>query len=316
MPRQLHWSELRGGIISAAVIAVLIAATLLFARVGAIHGKKVTLYVVTHDATGVLAGTEVWLAGKKAGRVTDVSFRPPSSDTTERLLITTEFLADALPNVRRDSYAQIRPGGSLIGAPVLFIATGSAASPPAGDGDTIHTRTNTPIGDVVSKVGSIRPEVSALASGVKALNAQISRPTGTIGNFRTQGLPRLPDVRERMSRITGKATRGSGTIGLAMRRNLMARASRVMAAADSVRALLSSDKGSIGRFRRDTTLVTTAAGIMAQVDTLRALASDPLGSIGGAHSDSTLTRELDRTRSELDSLIRNIKAHPLRYINF
>jgi hypothetical protein len=68
MPRQHHWRELTGGMIAAAVIAALTIAVLMFARVGGLHGKKVTLYVVTREAPGVLAGTDVWLAGKKPSR--------------------------------------------------------------------------------------------------------------------------------------------------------------------------------------------------------------------------------------------------------
>ena len=90
MPRHLHWSELTGGIIATALIVGLIVVIFLFARVGALHGKKVTLYVLTDDATGVLSGTEVWLGGKKAGLVKSVGFRPPSPDTLERLVIKTE----------------------------------------------------------------------------------------------------------------------------------------------------------------------------------------------------------------------------------
>src|SRR5881275_1789276 len=115
MPHQLHWRELTGGIIAAAAIALLILVVLVFARVGALHGKKVTLYVVTDEAPGVLAGTEVWLAGEKEGVVKDVTFRPVTVDTLERILIITEVLEEALPSVRRDSYAQIRPGGRMIG---------------------------------------------------------------------------------------------------------------------------------------------------------------------------------------------------------
>src|SRR5947208_16657717 len=106
MPHKLHWRELTGGIIAVIAIALLTVLILLFARVGALHGKKVTLYVVTDDASGVLAGTEVWLSGEKEGLVKEVKFRPSSVDTLERLLIVTEVLKDALPNVRRDSYAQ------------------------------------------------------------------------------------------------------------------------------------------------------------------------------------------------------------------
>ena len=84
----------------------------MFARVGALHGKKVTLYVVADDATGVLSGTEVWLGGMKEGLVTDVSFRPPSTDTLERVLITTQLLKEALPNVRRDSWLRYAPAAA------------------------------------------------------------------------------------------------------------------------------------------------------------------------------------------------------------
>jgi hypothetical protein len=316
MPRQLHWSELTGGIIAAGVIGALIVITFVFARVGAIHGKKVTLYVVTNDATGVLSGTEVWLGGKKEGLVKDVFFRPPSTDTLERVVVATEVLKEVLPTIRRDSYAQIRPGGSLIDAVIVYIAPGTASSPPLHDGDTVHTRAKTPISNLAEEITSIRPEFTALASQVKELNAKAASPLGTTGNFRRHGLPEMPGASARMSRITAKATRGNGTIGLATRNNLMGRASHAMAAADSIRTLMSSKKGSLGRFRRDSTLVTKAARVLAEVDTLRALFSDPVGTIAAAHSDSALTRQLARTHALLDSLIKNAKSHPSRYINF
>ncbi|MDP9202516.1 MAG: MlaD family protein [Gemmatimonadota bacterium] len=304
------------GIIAVAVIAVLTIVTLLFARVGNIHGKKVTLYVVTDDASGVLSGTEVWLAGQKEGLVKEVSFRPPATDTMERLLIRMEFLEQALPSVRRDSYAQIRPGGRLIGTPIVYISAGSATSPPLHDGDTVHTRSKSRIADLTTNVGTIGPAFSALASEVNELNTKLASPLGTIGNARAHGIPRMPEVSARMSRLTARATQGNGTIGLATRTHLMARASHAMAAADSIRNLVSSNKGSLGRFRRDTTLVTKAKGVLAELDTLRALAASPIGAIAAAHSDSSLTRELNRTHALLDSLIRNIKRNPLRYINF
>lgn len=316
MPRQIHWRELTGGIIAVAVIVLLIFATLRYARVGVIHGKKVTLYVHTDEATGVRSGTEVWVAGQKSGLVTNVQFQPPSGEMGERLVITTEILEAALPNVRQDSYAQVRPSGSLIGTPVVYIAAGMATSPPLHDGDTLHTRLKTRVGRLVADVGSIEPAVSEFAASVKELYAKAKSPVGTIGNLHIHGLPRMPEVSERMTRIATKATSGSGTLGLASRNNLRARASHVMAAADSIRALASSNKGSLGRFRRDSTLATKAKGVLAQLDTLRAFASDPIGSLGASDPDSTLTRELNQRRVLMAALIKDIKSHPLRYINF
>jgi ABC-type transporter Mla subunit MlaD len=316
MPHQLHWRELTGGIIAAAVIAVLTIVTLLFARIGGLHGKKVTLYAVTDEATGVLSGTEVWLAGQKQGVVREVSFRPASTDTTERVLIRMDFLEEGLPLVRRDSYAQIRPAGTLIGTPIVYISAGSVTSPPLHEGDTVRKRVKARITDLTGDVETIEPALSKLAASVDELNAKLASPAGTIGSVRTHGIPQLPEVTARMSRIAAKADRGTGTIGLATRTNLMSRASRSMAAADSIRTLMSSNRGSLGRFRRDTTLVTKANGVLAQLDSLSALASNPIGTIAGTQSDSAFNRELARTRVLLASLIRDIKANPLRYINF
>jgi hypothetical protein len=316
MPRRLHWSELTGGLIAAVVIAGLVLVVLLFARVGALHGRKITLYIVTDDATGVLPGTEVWLGGTKEGLVKDVAFRPPSTDTLERVILTTDFLHEALSNVRRDSYAQIKPGGSLIGAPIVYISLGTGDSPPLRDGDTIRTRPTGAIANLAQDIGKIQPEVSALASEVKELNAKVTSPSGTVGSFRAYGLPPMPELNERMSRMSARATNGKGTIGLATRNNLMQRASQAIAAADSVRALMSSHRSSLGRFRRDSTLTTKATGILARLDTLSALLSNPMASIGGAHPDSTLSHEVARSRSLLDSLIKDAKKHPGRYISF
>jgi ABC-type transporter Mla subunit MlaD len=315
MPRRLHWSELTGGVIAAVVIAGLVVITLLFARVGALHGRKITLYVVTDDATGVLPGTEVWLGGKKEGVVKNVAFRPPSTDTLERVILTTDFLREALSNLRRDSYAQIKPGGSLIGAPIVYISLGTSDSRQLRDGDTIRTRPSGAIANLAQDIGTIQPEVAALASEVKKLNAKAASPSGSVGSFRAHGIQAMPELNARMSQLSAKAMNANGTIALASRGNLMERASRAMSGADSIHTLMSSSRSSLGRFRRDSTLMTKASGVMAELDSLSMLLSDPMGSIGGSHSDSALTRGLARSRSLLDSLMKDAKKHPLRYIS-
>jgi phospholipid/cholesterol/gamma-HCH transport system substrate-binding protein len=291
-------------------------AVLLFARVGALHGKKVTLYVVTAEAPGVLAGTEVWVAGQKEGVVKDVTFQPPTAPESERVVISTEFLSEVLSSVRRDSYAQIKPGGSLIGTLVVSISPGTTNAAPLGDGDTVYARKGGAVANLSEDISSIGPQFAALGAATRELADKINRPVGTVGNYRARGLPDLPDVTAGMSSLSARATSGNGTIGRAMRGDLQARASHAMAAADSIRTLMASNRGSLGRFRRDTTLVTKAGLVLAEVDTLRALLSDPVGSIEAAHSDSTLGLQLARTHTLLAALIKDAKSHPLRYIRF
>ena len=316
MPHQLHWRDLRGGIIAAAVIAALILVVLVYARVGALHGKKVTLYVVTDDAGGVLAGTEVWVGGKHEGLVDDVTFRPVTADTLERLLITTEVLKEALSNVRRDSYAQIRPGGSMIGTPVVYISPGTTAARELHDGDTIYAKPKAAVGDLAEDVGTIGPQVMGLGEATKALAHKLNQPVGTIGNARINGFEDFGDVKAGVTSLYNRGTRSGGTVANASRTHLIARAWATMGAADSIRQLTSSTHGSIGRFRRDSTLVTKAGHVLAQLDTLRQLVQSPVGTIAAVHSDSVLARQLDRQHMLMDALIKDMKTNPMRYIRF
>lgn len=316
MPRKIHWTELRVGLIAAAAIVVLVLSIMLFARVGALHGKKATLYIVTADATGVLKGTEIWLSGQKIGLVRDVRFRTSAADTSERIVIESQILADRLPPIRRDSRARIGPGSSMIGVPVVFITAGSARQPGLIDGDTIHAALVQKVTDISEQMGTAGAAASSLAVEVKGLVAKMSDRRGSVGAMRSQGMPALTNAESRMSSLMNKATNGRGTIGLVMRGNLGARVSRAMSGVDSILAFTSSNRGNVGRFRHDSTLVPTIKGMMAELDSLRALASNPAGTIGRAHSDSTLLRLMDSSRASLDSLMRDVKSHPLRYIAF
>jgi len=316
MPHQLHWRDLKGGIIAAAVIAGLILVVLVYARVGALHGKKVTLYVVTDEAPGVLAGTEVWVGGKHEGLVDDVTFRPVTADTLERILITTEVLKEALANIRRDSYAQIRPGGTMIGTPVVFVSPGTTATRELHDGDTIYARPRAAVGDLAEDVTTIGPQVMGLGAATKELASKIDRPVGTIGNARINGFEDFGDVKAGVTSLYNRGTRSGGTVANASRTHLMARAWATMGAADSIRRLTSSTRGSIGRFRSDSTLVTKAGHVLAQLDTLRQLVQSPVGTIAAVHSDSVLARQLDREHMLMDALIKDMKTNPMRYIRF
>src|SRR4029078_10704597 len=93
--------------------------------------------VVAADARGVLSGTEVWLSGQKVGLVKDVHFRPPSTDTLERLAIHLEILSKHMHFIRKDAWAELRPGGNLIGSPVVFISSGTSNVAALNEGDTL-----------------------------------------------------------------------------------------------------------------------------------------------------------------------------------
>jgi hypothetical protein len=86
--------------------------------------------------------------------------------------------------------------------------------------------------------------------------------------------------------------------------------------ADSIRALLASPRTSLGRFRRDATLMGTVGQVRDELAAFRAQLDDADGTVGRLSSDSAMTRSLADTQREMAMLFEDMRKRPLRYVNF
>jgi ABC-type transporter Mla subunit MlaD len=315
MARELEWSELKGGAISALVVAALAIGILFFARVGQLRGDTSTLYVYSDDAVGVLPGTEVWLSGEVVGQVKRVHYRPVETDTLRRLSIEARIIADRMRYIRRDSRVDIRPGGNLMGAPVINITGGTSRAPALERGDTLAAVSSSAFKPLGVKVASLSERLTVLADTARRLAAIINSAEGTLGAFNRNGLARMPNTMATMNQLMDKATKGDGTIGLAMRNDLGARFARLMAQKDSIMTLVSSGQGSLGRFQNDSTLGKDIASIKAQLDSLKVRFSGN-GTVARARTDSSLSIQMARMSAELAALMAEVQKNPRRFIPF
>lgn len=316
MPRTRHWRTLLPGILALGLTVGAAVAVLMFARVGALHGSTVRLYTKAAEARGVIKGTAVWLAGQKVGQVTRVELLPPATDTSTRVLIVMDVLEEHLEYIRKDARAQIRAGGTLIGAPVVYLSSTTTASPPVADGDTV---TSLPQGDpegVASRIAHASREFPAIIENVKDLRAELNRSAGTTGAFLNGEELQLDVVKNRGMRLANRALRGDGTIGRALAGDAASRAKVALARADSVRTLVSSGASVIGRFRSDTSLLRTVASVRDEISLARAMLDEPRGTAGRALHDSAMVTELKGVERELGALLADIRAHPIRYVHF
>jgi phospholipid/cholesterol/gamma-HCH transport system substrate-binding protein len=313
MSRNLAWRDLKTGTIAFFAIVGLAMSILLFARVGALHGDTTNIYVVTDDAPGVLNGTEVWLSGTKVGLVRDIHFRSVSTDTTQRLAIHLEVLTKHMQYLRRDAWADIRPGGNLIGSPVVWISSGTSTARGLQEGDTlveISTGMMKPVGERMEALGA---RLTSLAdSGSKVLRLLQSQ-AGAAGRLVGTGWPRVTQQTDQIARLARTAMRGGGTLDGLMHGEIGTHIANIRATKDSISLLLNTPTGNIGRLRADSSLTLKVAHLQGQVDSLRAVLG-AAGGIANLRSDSTMTAEIARVRVELAALMADIKKHPLRYI--
>lgn len=313
MSRTLAWRDLKVGAISFAVIVTLVLSILLFARVGALHGDTTNIYVVADDAPGVLSGTEVWLSGQKVGLVKDVHFRPPSTDTLERLAIHLEILSKHMHFIRKDAWADIRPGGNLIGSPVVFISSGTSRVAALNEGDTlkeISTGMMKPVGDRMEELGN---RLGVLTDSGGRVLRLLQSQAGTAGRLVGSGWPKVTAQTDQIARIARRAAAGEGSLARFAHGDLGAHVARIRAAKDSIGELMSTGRGNIGRFRKDSTLINQISHLRGEVDSLRSLSTGG-GALGKMKSDSTLSIEMRKLREELTALMADLKKRPLRYL--
>jgi phospholipid/cholesterol/gamma-HCH transport system substrate-binding protein len=317
MARRLSWSDVRGGVIACVAMLVVAVVVLKYSRVGALHGRTFRMYALVGEARGVMKGSEVWLSGQKVGKITDITFLPPErADTSRRIRIEMEILEEHRAALRRNAEAQIRPGGSIIGTPVVYLSPGTLKSAAMQPDDTVHTRAQADLEDAAGQFSTATRELPAIMANVRVLAAQLQTTEGTMGAFMNgPGLGELQRARIGTLHLTRRLS-GGGTAGLIMQGGLSTRAARVMARADSVRTLLASPRTSFGRLRRDSTLIGEVADIRNELTLVHAALDEPRGTAGRVMRDSALTRSVGETQRQMTLLFADIKKHPLRYVSF
>ena len=319
MSKPLRWKDLRVGLLSSAAIVVTGVGVLTFGRVGTLHGSTFRLYVATDAARGVIRGTDVWLDGQKVGLVRDVKFRPITVPQHDRVLIVLNVLESAQPHLRKDTKVQIRAGTSVIGDQVVYLSSGTARMARVADGDTIHSTDQIDFESTSADAAQATKEFPAIIENVKLLSAQIKTVDQTLDALGVDGTgSQIISMKARASRIFAKLSDTVGSVGLALSKRdlLMARANRAMAQTDSIRALLASNDHSLGRFRRDSSVVREITRLRAEMSNLQQLAQNPNGTIGRLRGDSAIVQNIHRDLAALDSLMADMKKHPLRYNPF
>lgn len=319
MARSLSWSDVRGGFIAVVALALVAGATFKYSRLGTLHGDTFQLYALVGEARGLLPGSEVWLAGQKIGKVITIEFRAPSADTTARLELRMQILEKFRAMMHRDAVAQIRPGGSIIGTPVVWLNPGTISAVTLQPGDTVRAKAQTDAENAAGRFAVASKEFPAIINNIKALSGQLQGTGGTMGAIVNApggpGLPALARTRAEAGRLANRLTTG-GTVGRFMQGGVTDRAGRVMARVDSIRALMASPNTSLGRLRKDSTLIAEVGDVRNELTLVRAMVTSTDGTVGRVLHDSAVTNALADAERQMTLLFADIKKHPLRYLVF
>jgi len=314
--RSLSWRHLVPGIVTLGVVFVGTAATLKYARIGRLSGSTVRYFTAFANARNVMGGTEVWINGAKVGRVKGVHFAPPSADTAERVVVELEVLTKYQVQIRENSIARLNSGSTVMGPTVVYITAGTPDARMVPANDTIRTAAGGDVQTLAASFGEVAREIPAVMASVKLLGSTLSSAKGTIGALTTVDAPkRFETLVDNATRLTDRAMSGKGTLAMG-RGAIIARAKTAAAQADSLRALLASNQGSLGRFRRDSTLLRAVSDVRDELSIASALLAAQSGTLGRFGSDSITAVQMAEMSKQMTELFADIKRRPFRYIAF
>jgi hypothetical protein len=302
------------GVVTASIAAVAAAAILAFGRVGTLHGHTLRLFVATNEAQGVIRGTEVWFDGEKIGTVRGTRLRPYTVDTARRVLVELDVHSKDAVRIRQDSRAQIRPGSSQLGPPVVFFSGGTANAPGVRDRDTLISDPQSPLDVTRAKFADLEQQIPETRSDIDTLNTVFFSPNGTLGQATRQSdVEAAREFRVLSHRLNQRRAKAAGSLALVARGDLMTLTRHALTTSDSLIALATGQQGIMARIRRDTTYLRTVAHARAELATVRTLLTTPTGTAGRVQVDSAIRRQLDDADARLRDLEYDAGKHPDRY---
>ena len=308
-PERSGWRDLKSGLLVLAG-AVPIAAGIFFldvVRRALDEGPE--LVVVADEIEGLVRGADVWVAGRPAGRVTDVTFLPVSGTEAGRVAVRVVLVHDAAPALRSDARARIGRS-ALLSPPVVKLAPGSRDAPPLDFADTLIVVSTPGVREFRALADSGRTAARSLAAELSLLDEEMASGGGTLPRLRrdpafARGLEtrraRAAELRAAwqtsdLRRLVRDTTWRSGAARVAARRP----------PADTPAA----DDAARERLRRAIEDLRERAGRVT--DRLEAAE----GTLGRMAADDELREQAERNRALLDSLTKELGANPFRYLRF
>lgn len=271
-----------------------------------------TIVVTAPSARNLRVGDDVWVAGKRAGRVVAVSLLDPDSAGTDVVAVSATIRKAFEHTVRADSRVRVAASG-LLAPKVVAIQPGSLAAVKLLTGDTLKTERLIGPDSLLALGRMARGALDTLEEVSERLRRRIAEGGGTLMALRHDGEigPRLALARSRAETLSALA-RESRLASLASDPEVRETMSRALA-----RLRVSGAEGGQG-LRPDSLMV-----LLQEVDALRtrlesigADLREGRGTAGRLVSDDELQKQRDELRQGIDAVRAELMRNPLRWLRF
>ncbi len=306
MPSQqeVHWSQLKVGVlVFAAIVALTALVFLMSGSTGGIFSKKLLVRSYFENSAGLKVGGLVNLEGVTIGSVKSIRIAPERKLTPVEVIM--KISGKYAKYVHQDSQASLETIG-VLGDTVINIDSKAAQKPPIADNAELPTNETPSLSDVIKSSQGTIEQVNTILAKLDSLVDSLNTGRGSIGQ-----LINNPDLYNKavstvnqLQGLVNDISSGKGSIGkLVTDDTLYNRANSAIAHLDSVSAQIDSGQGSIGRLIKDPSLYDNLRQSTASINSLLADVNAGKGGLGLIAKDPQFANKLSDTVTRLDSIL-------------
>lgn len=306
MPSQqeVHWSQLKVGVlVFAAIVALTALVFLMSGSGGGIFTPKLTVRSYFEDSAGLKVGAAVNLEGVAIGSVKAIRIVPERKLTPVEVVmkIPKKYAA----NIHQDSLASLETIG-VLGDTVVNITSKSSQKPPIADNGELPTNETPSLTDVIKSSQGTIEQVNTILAKIDSLVDSLNTGRGSIGQ-----LINNPDLYNhavaavnQLQGIANGLSSGKGTMGKLLKDDsLYNHANDTIAHLDSISQQIDSGQGSIGKLLKDPSMYNNLEQSTASLNSLLADVNAGKGGLGLIAKNPQFAAKLNDTVTRLDSIL-------------
>jgi len=289
--------EIRVGAVVLLAAVVLVVGTMWFQRF-AVAEKRYSFFARFKDVGGLIAGDPIFINGVERGKVKKVDL--------QLNLVVVEMAVRQGVAVPKDSRVSLQAVG-IMGERNVTIMRGT--SPQAiAPGDTVDGELLMGLGEVMGRTGEIIDEVDAAIENLRDVTEALNRDGKLkegIADFAATGKSARQMTEENRVRINRTLD------------NLDRSTAQLSKLLDSHYADIDTSLTAFGKAGRE--VQNTVAHLTEISDNLKKISTnlkDGKGSAGRLLTDQTLVLRMESATASLDTLLKDMKAHPNKYVKF
>jgi phospholipid/cholesterol/gamma-HCH transport system substrate-binding protein len=327
----------RKAAIAAFSVLAVMAATFLFLR--ELQARYVMLYTYTDDAGGLTEGTSVRLNGIGIGYIDKLTLTN-SRDPKRRIEFTMKVRRSKLPDIPRDSLVSVA-ATNLLGNYFVDIIRGRSRQAVEPGGELASTASVDP-NRLLAEMGNELQQIQAIFDRFGKLVTEVGEGLGNIGMWENQGLGQVDQLSEELKKLTTDIQNGHGN--LSKLDDVKAQMDGAQARLNDLTAAYQAGQGSAGKLQALSTefqQLSTEANqltaqlnsdqapgkklnkIQAQIDELQQRLQGTFdrinsgqGTLGQFEVNPQLSESLAVASSEFQTLAKDIRANPRKFLHF